>query len=101
MTAKRPSPGASEHAPIPVRGSRRIVQLTRVTAPDTKGGRRTLHFTFPARTGRGRRSAAEFIRAEYASDIVGDTAWAEVEKVRGYPWNYWVALRQVEPPADA
>jgi hypothetical protein len=60
-----------------------------------------LHFTFPCGTGNGRRSAVEFIHRDHAACVEGDVAWAEIEQVRGRPWNYWVALRQVEPPADA
>ncbi|MET3665876.1 hypothetical protein ABIC66_002494 [Caulobacter sp. 1776] len=77
------------------------MKLTRVTAPDGQGGRRTLHFTFPRGTGNGRRSAVEFIHGEHATMIEGEVAWAEIEQVRGRPWNYWIVLRQVEPPADA
>lgn len=101
MSAQRSGQSATTHAPTPVRGSRHVVQLTRVSCPDAAGGRRTLHFTFPARTGRGRRSVVEFIDAERACLIEGDKAWAEVEQYRARPWNYWMALRQVEPPADA
>jgi hypothetical protein len=100
MPPNRVQQRAATCAPTPVRGSRRIVRLTRVTH---KAGAetRTLHFTFEGGQRRAARARVSFIDKDCVPEFTGDQAWFEVEELRGHPWNYWVALRQVEPPADA
>lgn len=97
MPSQRSRKSATTHAPIAVRGSRRVVKLTRVTAQigtETK----TLQFTFRGGVARGSRCPTSFVDPEHVPDFVGNAAWFEVEAYRGRPWSYWVALRQVQEP---
>ncbi|MBO9710590.1 MAG: hypothetical protein J7521_20505 [Caulobacter sp.] len=85
-------------APKPPRiYQRSIEKLTRVVQGDCG---RTLHFTIPRST-KSRRSNVSFIDVENvpaeARDATWREAWFEVEKVEGHPWNFWRAVRQVEP----
>jgi len=98
MTAQRSGKSATTHAPIPVRGSQRVVKLTRMTA--VVGAEvRTLCFTFEGGQPRGARSNRSFIDKEHVPAFEGSEAWFEVEQYRGTPWKYWAAVRQVERPS--
>lgn len=50
-------------------------------------------------TPRGRRSPTTFIDGERVPAFEGDEAWFLMERVKATPWNYWVAIEQVEAPA--
>lgn len=97
MPANRSSQSATTHARIPIRGSRRIVKLTRVTAK-IGAELRTLQFTFEGGRRRGSRCKTSFLDPSNVPDFTGDEAWFEVEEYRGQPWSYWVALQRVEEP---
>ena len=79
-----------------VRGSRRVVKLTRVTCPDGEG-LRTLHFTFEGGQRRSSRSRCSFIAPEHVPEFEGDEGWFEVEEVRAKPWSSWRATRPADP----
>lgn len=49
-------------------------------------------------TPRSRRSPTTFIDGERVPAFEGEEGWFLVEKVKATPWDYWKAVRQVEPP---
>lgn len=64
-------------------------------------GYRTLYFVTDHLGPRRSRSVDTFIDPEHVPDFEGEEAWFELERVKGTPWSYWRAIRQVGVPASA
>jgi len=84
---------------------RTIARLTRMAIDEGYGAnktRRTLNFHL--HTKGGFNSPVQYVDPKNVPEFEGDVAWFEMEKVeRGgeHGWQWWRAVRQVEPPADA
>lgn len=75
------------------RSSTRIAKLTRAKTLEGE----TLHFVTKAF--RGGRDTIDVIDKGNVPAFDGDEAWFELEQVKATPWNYWRAIRRVDPPA--
>jgi hypothetical protein len=93
LRAMSPSNRSAEQV---IRGSRRVVKLTRVAGPDG-ASRRTLYFTFPGGQPRSSRAKCSFVAPQHVPEFEGDEGWFEVEEVWVKPWSFWRAIRPAEP----
>lgn len=74
----------------------RIAKLMRQVSGNKEG---SCYFTTDdLPTPRGRRCRTTFIGGEHVPPFEGDEAWFRVQRVTAVPWNYWIAVEQVEPP---
>jgi len=77
-------------------------QLREAKLTRSRHAGRTLCFTTPhLPKPKSRRCRLTFIKPEHVPEFEGEEAWFELELVEAKPWNYWRALRPIEPPAWA